>query len=100
MAERIGRPADIRFLEDQLEAAERDARAVVAGLTEEQGAWCAAAGSRSVAQCLDHLATANQVYIGAMRPPAARAGEQEGSDRVPQSRDWSAGVSCGRSNPL
>ena len=32
------RPADIVALEDALEAADRDARAIVAGLTEEQGA--------------------------------------------------------------
>ena len=40
-----GRPADIRLLEEQLQAAERDARAVVEGLTEEQGQWCATAAS-------------------------------------------------------
>lgn len=71
-----GRPADIRLLEEQLQAAERDARALVEGLTEEQGQWCAAAGSWSVAHCLDHLATGHRVYLGAMRPPAARAREQ------------------------
>jgi hypothetical protein len=71
-----GKPADIRLLEEQLEAAERDARAVVDGLTPEQGEWRAAAGSWSVAQCLDHVATGNQVYFGAMHPPAARSREQ------------------------
>jgi hypothetical protein len=77
VSETVGdRPADIRLLEDQLEAAERDARDVVEGLTEEQGEWCAGGGSWSVAQCLDHLATGNRVYMGAMRPPAARAREQ------------------------
>jgi DinB family protein len=70
------RPADIRLLEYHLEAAERDARALVEGLTEEQGTWCPSAGSWSVAQCLDHLATGNRVYLRAMVPAAARAREQ------------------------
>ena len=66
-------PVDLQELEQALDAAERDARALVAGLTEERGAWRAEAGSWSVAECLDHLATANRIYLGAMQPPAARA---------------------------
>ena len=77
------RPADIVALEDALEAADRDARAIVAGLTEEQGAWRAAPGSWSVAECLDHLATANRVYLDAMRPAAERALEQGRRRRGP-----------------
>jgi len=68
-----GTPADILALEDALNAAERDARALMAGLTEDRGAWRAETGSWSVAECLDHLATANRVYLHAMRPPADRA---------------------------
>jgi len=66
-------PADIRDLEDQLDAAERDARLLVAGLTEQQSAWRPEPGSWSVAECLDHLATANRVYLRAMNEPADRA---------------------------
>src|SRR5215208_5044499 len=65
--------ADIQALEDAFNAAERDARALVAGLGEDRGAWRAATGSWSVAECLDHLATANRVYLRAMRPRAERA---------------------------
>jgi hypothetical protein len=64
---------DIEVLERAYDAAEADARALVAGLTEASGAWRAAPGSWSVAECLDHLATANRVYLGAMRPAAERA---------------------------
>jgi hypothetical protein len=64
---------DILALEEALNAAERDARALVAGLTEDQGTWRAEAGSWSVAECLDHLATANRVYLRAMEPAADRA---------------------------
>jgi DinB family protein len=66
-------PPDLQSLSDALDAAERDARALCAELTEARGTWRAEPGSWSVAECLDHLATANRVYLDAMRPPAARA---------------------------
>jgi hypothetical protein len=66
-------PPDLQRLTDALDAAERDARAIVDSLTEAQGAWRPADGSWSVAECLDHLATANRVYLAAMQPAAARA---------------------------
>ncbi|HEX3472044.1 MAG TPA: DinB family protein [Silvibacterium sp.] len=64
---------DIGNLRDQLDAAERDARLLVENLAEERGCWRAEASSWSVAQCLDHLATTNQVYLRAMKEPAIRA---------------------------
>jgi len=66
-------PADIRELQDQLEAAEREAEALVAGLSDEQGIRGAEAGRWSVAECLDHLATGNRLYLRAMQEPANRA---------------------------
>lgn len=67
-----GRP-DIVTLRDAFAEAERDARKVVRGLTEEQGAWRADPDSWSVSECLDHLAVANRVYLQAMLPPSERA---------------------------
>jgi hypothetical protein len=64
---------DIENLRDQLDAAERDARLLVENLAEERGCWRAETGAWSVAQCLDHLAIANQIYLGAMKEPAIRA---------------------------
>jgi hypothetical protein len=64
---------DIGDLRDQLDAAERDARLLVENLVEERGCWRAEVNSWSVAQCLDHLATTNQVYLGAMKEPAIHA---------------------------
>jgi hypothetical protein len=64
---------DIENLRDQLDAAERDARLLVENLAEERGCWRAEAASWSVAQCLDHLAISNQVYLGAMKEPAIHA---------------------------
>ena len=66
-------PDDVAGLQGQLDAAAVEADALVAGLAEEDGAWRAEAGSWSVAECLDHLATSNRVYLSAMREPAHRA---------------------------
>ena len=63
-------PADIQALEGALDAAERDARALLSGLAEGLGGWRADPGAWSVAECLDHLATANRVYLRAMQPAA------------------------------
>lgn len=77
------RHPEIQALEDAIHAAERDARGLVAGLTEAEGGWRAGPGSWSVAECLDHLATANRVYLAAMRPAAERAAAQGRLRRVP-----------------
>jgi DinB superfamily len=74
-------PADIRDLEDQLDKVDQDAGALVAGLTEARGAWRQDPESWSVAECLDHLAMGNRVYVQAMREPAARA-SREGRRRT------------------
>ena len=54
-------------------AAAADARALVADLGETLGTWRAAPETWTVAECLDHLAAGNRVYLAAMRPPAERA---------------------------
>jgi hypothetical protein len=64
---------DIEALEHAFHAVEDETRALVTGLTEDRGAWRADPGSWSVAECLDHLATGNRVYLLAMRPAAERA---------------------------
>lgn len=76
-------PADLQRLDEALDAAEHDARALVAGLTAAQGAWRAEPGSWSVAECLDHLGTANHIYLGAMQAPAARALAEDRRRRGP-----------------
>ncbi|HYD51753.1 MAG TPA: DinB family protein [Gemmatimonadaceae bacterium] len=67
------RPDDMVELERQLAAVEAEARALVRALDAETGTRRPCAGGWSVAECLDHLAVANRVYLGAMREPAARA---------------------------
>jgi hypothetical protein len=64
---------DIAALDAAFEAASRDARALVAGLDEATGTWRPDVASWGVAECLDHLAIGNRVYLEAMRPVAERA---------------------------
>ncbi len=66
-------PPDLQALANAFDAAEQDARALIAGLTEAQGGWRADPASWSVAECLDHLGTSNRVYLAAMEPSAAHA---------------------------
>lgn len=66
-------PAELAALDAAYAAIERDARRLVDGLTEADGTRPPASSSWSVAECLDHLATANRVYLEAMEAPAARA---------------------------
>jgi hypothetical protein len=75
--------SDIRALEEAFDAIERDARELISGLTAEQGVWRRAPGSWSVAECLDHLATANRVYLPPMEDAAARAAQQGRRRRGP-----------------
>jgi hypothetical protein len=66
-------PPDIAVLGDGFDAIERDTRALVSGLNERSGAWRCDANSWSDAECLDHLAIANRMYLRAMQPEAERA---------------------------
>jgi hypothetical protein len=66
-------PADIAVLDEMFDAIERDARVLVEGLTGEAAAWRPNQDAWSVAECLDHLAIANRVYLRAMEPVAERA---------------------------
>ena len=65
--------AEIGSLFEQFDAIESDVRALVAGLSEGLAQWRPEGGGWNVAECLDHLATANRVYLEAMRPAAERA---------------------------
>lgn len=71
---------EIEALERAYDANERDAHALVDGLDEAAGTWQPAPGSWSVAECLDHLASGNRLYVAAMEP-AARQARAEGRVR-------------------
>jgi hypothetical protein len=74
---------DLAALDAAYEANVGDARALVSGLSEALGTWRAAPESWTVAECLDHLATGNRVYLEAMRPRAERAAADGRSRRGP-----------------
>lgn len=58
----------------QLNAADDRARALTASLSEAQAAWRPRAGTGwSIAQCLEHMAATNKVYLQSLREAAARA---------------------------
>ena len=66
-------PADVEQLLAELDANSEDAEKLLSGLTAERGEWRLAPGTWSVAECLDHLAVANRVYLAALREGAKRA---------------------------
>lgn len=74
---------ELQALEEELDAAQRDAEAVVSRLGDERGRWRPEAGSWSVIECLDHLAKTNRIYLETMRPTALRAREQGRRRRGP-----------------
>jgi hypothetical protein len=79
-------PPDLEPIARQIEAADREARDVVAGLDDARANWQPRGGaSWSVAQCLDHLAVANATYVEAMAEAAARARGRGHSRRGPVS---------------
>jgi len=67
---------ELRGLIAELDAAQADAAALVQGLDAAGGAWRREPGTWSIAECLDHLATANRVYLRVMQPAADRARER------------------------
>jgi hypothetical protein len=76
-------PDDLRALVDQIDRAELDAHAIVSGLSEASGTRRPSPAAWSIAECLDHLATGNRVYVQAMQAAALRAREQQRWRRGP-----------------
>jgi len=73
------RPAALDRLLDEIALCERDAHALVDDLSEAQINWQAQPGrSWSIAQCLDHLAKINPLYLDAFAAAVARAREEGG----------------------
>ena len=67
-------PPDLQRLLSEITAAEDDARALVAGLSDAQANWQPGPGTGwSVAQCLEHVGIANEVYVSHFLPVAKRA---------------------------
>lgn len=67
---------EIQALQQQYDAVEEDARRLVSGLDEALGSWRERDNSWSVAECLDHLAAGNIIYLETMQKAALKAREQ------------------------
>src|SRR5688572_13260109 len=75
-------PADIQQVLDEIDDSDRAADVLVANLSDTQFHWQPHAGrSWSIAQCLEHLATINVVYGGALRGGVEQA-RQKGWTRT------------------
>jgi hypothetical protein len=66
-------PADLLALLTELDAADHDLEALTSDLADSVATRRPATGGWCVTECIDHLATANDVYVTAMRGPALRA---------------------------
>jgi len=76
-------PSELKTLDDAYTAAHADAQALIANLTEDQAAWRPHPAAWSVAECLDHLAATNRIYIRAMQPVADQARRENKLRRRP-----------------
>ena len=75
--EKTGAPTWPVRLASELTTNDQRARALVAGLTEDQLNWQPASASWSVGQCLEHLCVTNEAYL-----PAIAAGLQGKPDEA------------------
>lgn len=76
-------PPDVSSLHEAFAANGHDARRLIDGLSEAEGTWRSEPGSWSIAECLDHLAVGNRVYVAAMAPIAAAARASGRQRRAP-----------------
>jgi hypothetical protein len=66
-------PGDLEDVLRQLDAAEREAAALIQDLDDERINWRPHPAAWSIAQCLDHLSAASRVYLAPMEEAAAAA---------------------------
>ena len=71
----------------------------MAGLSDELGTGRVEPGSWSVSECLDHLGTANRVYLSAMREAANRARTRGRHRRRPAKPGWVGRLFVGSLEP-
>lgn len=67
---------EIQSLLDQLDSATSDATALAAGLSEAEAGMRMSPASWSIAQCIDHLARTNNLYLEEMQKAAVKARER------------------------
>jgi hypothetical protein len=67
-------PPDLQVILDDLDASDREARGIVAGLSDAQANWQPRKTAWSIAQCIDHLARSISMYAIALQEAVTRAG--------------------------
>lgn len=81
-------PADLAQLVSDLMIVERDADAIVAGIDDEQFNWSPAPHAWSIAQCLDHLNSANTLYMAGVKPAIDEARARGLRRDAPLAMSW------------
>lgn len=82
-------PPDLQTILNDLDRSDAEARQLVSTLTEAQLNWQPGGGTGwSVAQCLDHLAQANALYIPALQTAARKAKAPAAGPRKPIRPGW------------
>jgi hypothetical protein len=64
---------ELKTLDDAYSAAQAAAQSLIASVSEEQAAWRPNPAAWSIAECIDHLATTNRIYMRVMQPVADEA---------------------------
>ena len=82
-------PDDLQALLNELDRTDQEARQLASGLTQAQLNWQPGGGTGwSVAQCLDHLARINTVYIAPLRTAVHNAKVNSVPRRGPIRPGW------------
>jgi hypothetical protein len=81
-------PLDLRAILDELEKSDREARRIIAGLSDAQANWQPRETAWSVAQCVDHLARTNTMYTAALLSAVKDARAVRQPRRAPIQPAW------------
>ena len=82
-------PSDLQKVLADLDAADREAKRLVAGLSDEQVNWQPGGGTGwSVGQCLDHLAQGNDLYASALHDAVRKIRPESARRKGPISPGW------------
>jgi DinB superfamily len=64
---------ELKLLDDAYTSAQSDAQALIVNLSEARATWRPHPAAWCVAECLDHLALTNRIYLVSMQPVADAA---------------------------
>ena len=92
-------PPELQRLVDEIDDADQRGNQIAASCTDEQFYWSPREGQRwSIAQCLDHLGTMNDVYVTAIKSGLERARQRGSKRRGPVKPGYLGGKLYWRSN--